>query len=338
MKNSLRWTRAVTILALSLVVTGSLAAREPSKAGAVASQGATDAGTAGTGTPSLSGLKQRIAVGAFSGDTFGITDLLTTELVNSGRFIVVERTHLEGVNQERDLGTGNQTTAETAAQASRLLGAQWLITGAVTQSADAGPKTINVGLGGISHGLIGRAFDNVDAGLSGSTAKILLDVRILDATSGQVLYSLHAEGKATGHGSSIQIEKNNLNLASDRGPSTPLGEASRKAVQQAVAAILLKTKNASGTGQDAGQVIEVIDGQVYINYGAESGIRAGDTLAVSTVVKQLVDPATGLSLGNAEHQLGELRVQTVNEKFSVAQPVGDFQTKRGDLVRIKPRA
>ena len=55
-------------------------------------------------------------------------------------------------------------------------------------------------------------------------------------------------------------------------------------------------------------------------------------------VKQLIDPSTGLSLGNAEQQVSELHVETVNEKFLVALPVGAIQTKRGDLVRIKPHA
>lgn len=316
MKNSLQWNKVVTMLALSFVLAGCLLAEEPSKA------------------PSVPGPRKRIAVGVFSGDSFGIADQLTTELVKTGRFIVVERAHLEGVNQERDLGTSNQTTGETSVQAGQLLGAQMVITGSVTQSSETGQRAINVGVGGI-----GRVFNSMDASLSGTTAKVSLDLRLLDATSGQVVYSFRAQGKASGHGSSVQIEKSNLNLGGDLPQQTPLAEATRKAVQQAIGLIVQKTQDArTGQGVDAGQVVDVIDGQVYLNYGADSGVRAGDTLAVSTVVKQLVDPGTGLSLGNAEHQIGELRVETVNEKFSVAAPVGDFQTKRGDLVRIKPRA
>lgn len=281
----------------------------------------------------MPGARERIAMGVFSGDTGGIADQLTTELVKTGRFIVVERTHLEGVNQERDLGTSNQTTAETAVQAGQLLGAQLVITGSVTQASETGPRGLNVGVGGF-----GRVFDNMGAGLSGTTAKVDLEVRLVDATNGQVMYSFRAQGKASGHGTSVQLQKNLMNVGGDRPAQTPLGEATRKAVEQAAAAIVQKTQDASWSGQATGRVVDVINGQIYINYGKDSGIRAGDTLAVSTVVKQLVDPSTGLSLGNAEQQIGELRVQTVNEKYSVALPVGDFQTKRGDLVRIKPGA
>lgn len=319
------------MLALNFMLAGCLLAQDSAKA----RDSRPNAKTVSGGAPSLPGPRKRIAVGVFSGDTFGIADQLTTELVKSGRFIVVERAHLEGVNQERDLGTSSQATSETAAQSGQLLGAQLVITGSVTQSSETGPKAITVGFGGIS-----RAFDNMDASLGGTTAKVSLDVRLLDATSGQIVYSFRAQGKASGHGSSVQLERNSLTAGGNLPQPTPLTEATRKAVQQAAAAIVQKAQDAAWTGQgaDVGQVVDVIDGQVYLNYGADSGIRAGDTLAVSTVVKPLVDPATGLSLGNAEHQIGELRVETVNEKYSIAAPVGDFQTKRGDLVRIKPRA
>jgi curli biogenesis system outer membrane secretion channel CsgG len=330
MKSSLRRKRVATILALSFTLASCLTAQGSSKHSDSSKAGATPVKG---GEPSQPGARKRIAVGVFSGDTGGIADQLTTELVKSGRLVVVERTHLEGVTQERDLGTSSQTTAETAVQAGQLLGAELVITGSVTQASETGPRGINVGVGGIGHIL-----DSMGAGVSGTTAKVDLEVRLVDATNGQIVYSFRAQGKASSHGTSVQLEKNLMNVGGDRPAQTPLGEATRKAVEQAAATILEKTQDPSWSGQATGQVVEVMNGQVYINYGADSGIRAGDTLAVSTVVKQLVDPGTGLSLGTAEQQIGELRVQTVNQKYSVALPVGACQTKRGDLVRIKPRA
>src|SRR5262249_43320240 len=148
-----------------------------------------NAGTASGGPVSLADSKKRIAVGVFSGDSFGIADQLTTELVKTGRFIVVERTHMEGVNQERDLGSSNQVTAETAVQGGQLLGAQLIIAGNVVQSSNNGPKAINIGFGGFR-----RVLDNVDAGLGKTTEKVSLDVRLVDATSGRIVCSFRAEG------------------------------------------------------------------------------------------------------------------------------------------------
>jgi curli biogenesis system outer membrane secretion channel CsgG len=332
MKNSSRWTKVATTVVFSFMMVGSLSAQGSSQA-QPAENSAANAGTASGGAVSLAGSKKRIAVGVCSGDSFGIADQLTTELVKTGRFIVVERTHMEGINQERDLGSNNQVTAETAAQGGQLLGAQLIIACNVVQSLNNGPKAINVGFGGFRHVL-----DNVDAGLGKTTEKISLDIRLLDATSGHIVYSFRVEGKASGHGAALQLEKNSMNVGGSLPQATPAAEAARKAVLQAVAVIVQKMPTPSSSVQATGQVIDVIDGKIYITCGADSGIRAGDTLAVSSVLKQLIDPSTGLSLGNAEQQVGEIHVETVNEKYSVALPVGDVQPKRGDLVRIKPHA
>lgn len=285
------------------------------------------------GTPALNGPKMRIAVGAFAGDTSGMADELITELVKTGRFIVVERTHMDGMNQEQDLATRNLITKETASQTGQLLGAELVISGNVTITTEA-ERHLSFAAGGIN-----RFLDNSGVGLIATACKVTLEVRLIDPGTGQIVNSLHAQGKASAHGATVQVDKKQINAGGDQMPQTPVAEASRKAIQQAVAGILQKTQSSSGTGPAKvfGQVVDVIDGQVYINRGADSGLRAGDTLSVTVIVKQLVDPATGQPLGNVERQAGELRIESVNEKYSIAMPVGQFETKTGDLVRVKPR-
>ena len=81
------------------------------------------------------------------------------------------------------------------------------------------------------------------------------------------------------------------------------------------------------------RVVTVRDGQVYINAGSNSGIEAGDVLAVFRIGEELVDPETGLNLGQIEEKLGELEVAAVEEKFSIARTLGEFACERNDLVR-----
>jgi hypothetical protein len=52
------------------------------------------------------------------------------------------------------------------------------------------------------------------------------------------------------------------------------------------------------------------------------------------VVKELTDPASGAKLGVVERRLGEVEIQSVQDKFSVARPVTPMQAARGDLVRL----
>ena len=47
----------------------------------------------------------------------------------------------------------------------------------------------------------------------------------------------------------------------------------------------------------------------------------------------LVDPATGLKLGQTETKLGRVRITSVQEKFSIATPLDGGAAQRGDIVR-----
>ena len=68
-------------------------------------------------------------------------------------------------------------------------------------------------------------------------------------------------------------------------------------------------------------------------------VRAGavthpypNTLHLQNV--ELVDPETGLNLGQIEEKLGQLEVTSVDEKFSIARQIGEFACERSDLVRF----
>ncbi len=132
-------------------------------------------------------LNQRVAVSIYefrsqvSQITQGsATDIFMTALVKSRQFRVVERNRLnEGVAQEKRMNGAGQTTGSAAQHA--LRGAQYLFEGAVTE-ANAG---VNGKQGGINIG-------GLQLGGSKSKDVISVDVRILDADSGDVLDSVTA--------------------------------------------------------------------------------------------------------------------------------------------------
>lgn len=108
----------------------------------------------------------------------GATDMFMTALIKSGQFRVVERARLnEGVVQEKRMNGASMTTGSTAEK--KLRGAQYLFEGAVTE-ANPGQDAKQ---GGISIG--GLSF-----GGGGSKDSIAVDVRILDADTGDVLDSV----------------------------------------------------------------------------------------------------------------------------------------------------
>ena len=130
-------------------------------------------------------LNQRVAVAVYefrsevSQITAGsATDMFTTALVKSRQFRVVERNRLnETVAQEKRLNAAGQATGTIAQHA--LRGAQYLFEGAVTEANSA----VDSDQGGINIG-------GLQLGGSKSKDVISIDVRILDADTGDVLDSV----------------------------------------------------------------------------------------------------------------------------------------------------
>ncbi|MBI2424656.1 MAG: hypothetical protein HYV27_17630, partial [Candidatus Hydrogenedentes bacterium] len=76
----------------------------------------------------------------------GMTEMLTDALVNSGRFVVVERAIIDKVMEEQARGESGGVAAGSAAKVGRLLGAKFLVSGAIT-SYNVSEKKEQTGFG-----------------------------------------------------------------------------------------------------------------------------------------------------------------------------------------------
>ena len=148
------------------------------------------------------GPKARIAVARFENKTAdsqnwyspsigdGMADMLTTALVNSGRYIVLERESLDTVLTEQDLGASGRVRSDTAAAIGEIEGAELLIVAAVTEF-DGNSGGTSGSLGGSR---IGRAFGALAGGQR--SAHMAIDLRVVDATTSRVLAATSVEGEA----------------------------------------------------------------------------------------------------------------------------------------------
>jgi curli biogenesis system outer membrane secretion channel CsgG len=112
-------------------------------------------------------------------------DQLTTLLVNSERFSVIERERLDAVLAEQGLaGKGIVVDSATAAQVGKVLGVDLIFTGAVTNWEVKESKSATfVLIGGGSE----RAID----------IEMAVDGRIIDTTTGQIFFADSGEVKRT---------------------------------------------------------------------------------------------------------------------------------------------
>jgi curli biogenesis system outer membrane secretion channel CsgG len=319
--------------ATALAFSASLAdARQPKAADAKGKAKAAESAPAA----SCVGPRKRVAVlkfggtgkyGAYEGWDVGeaIAAQLSTALEQTSCFVVIDRLALSEVLREQELGLAGVVGRDTAARAGGLIGAQILIKGEITEF-EPGKKgkgaTAGVGLSNVPIGLRVGGNHNV--------AHVAIDVRLIDASTGQVLFTQSVTSEARTFGLALGIDYRKASIGGDSFEKTPLGEAMREAVGEATGYIVTQMRQVNWTGQ----VVDVQGSTVYLNAGEGAGIKVGDTLSIYTVTRELIDPATGQSLGREEKKLGELRVGRVDQKYAVGELVGEFQTRRGDLIKM----
>ncbi len=276
----------------------------------------------------FTGIKKRIGVSGFEnksgwrgearlGD--GMAEMLTTSLINTGRFIVVERTDLGDILSEQRLQEQGKLAGITGPKTNRLIGAQILIRGAITEyeASKAG------GAGGI-------AIKGIGIGMSGNVAHVALDLRIYDTSTGEVLQSHRAVGEAKSTGLALGGTSGDVAFGVGGYWKTPLGEATRKAINNAVNFIVREMEDVPWQSS----IVKVDNNNVvYISGGQDVNMSTGNTYTVYSVGEELIDPATGLSLGQEEARTGRIEVTSVEEKFSKAKILEGSGFKYGDVVK-----
>ncbi|HVL59466.1 MAG TPA: CsgG/HfaB family protein [Burkholderiaceae bacterium] len=253
----------------------------------------------------------------------GLAEMLATELTRTGQFIVLERQAIGDVVGEQALGQSGLVRRDTAAAAGQMLGAQYVVRGAITQFEEQAGGG-GVGIQGRNTAFEGRAqFGHVG-----------LDLRLVDTTSGQIVASHHVAVRVPGAGGAIASQGRSVRFGGDIFFQTPIGQATRAAMQEAVQFVV--TSMPRSFAAPSYSLVKVDGPTAYLNAGANANVRVGDVLQVYSRGEELTDPATGLKLGAVERPVGTIQVIEVHEQFSVAtvrQATGPL--RRGDSIRMR---
>ena len=287
----------------------------------------------------ISGPKRVIAVGKFGSiGAFnqkyghwdiggGLAAMLTTELINSNRFIVVERAQLADVLGEQELKASGLTTAESGPKLGRLTGVQYLIYGEVTEFG-AGDKG-----GGLSFGLSRGGPFKLGGAVETAVGNVAMDIRIVDTSTGEIVENYSVSKKIEERAFALNVTYSGMSLGGNKFNKTPLGKAARMAISDAMGGIA----NTVRAHPWIGLVVDVDGGDVIVNAGKRSGLVEGDTFVVNRVVKTFTDPATGQVLGTKDKEIGILTINNVQEKIAFGSFVAHaLETPmRGDTISAK---
>lgn len=241
-------------------------------------------------------------------------DQLVTQLVQSGKFSVIERDKLDLVLKEQALSASGAIDPKTAVRLGKLLGVQLILTGSITKFSI---KRHGAGIGPLRAEL--------------GQAQSALDVRLIDTSTGEIVLVASGQGEKKFGGAAfkgIDFEKQ-----FDEGVIT---EALRPSVEKTVAQILDQYdqlgQHAAAATPALGKVISADSPTaVYIDMGENAGVKVGDRFQVVRVVKEIRDEQ-GELLDTVEEPVGTLEVTKVLSKSSVCRVVKGGAQK-GDKVQ-----
>ena len=261
----------------------------------------------------------------FGGDARGVSDILVNQLVKTGKYSVIERSQIEAILQEQDLGASGRVDASTAAQIGRLLGVQTVIFGSVTQM-DLEKKQKGGGIFGA-----GADVTEVDA-------YVKLAVRMIDTNTGEILTVAEGEGNASQSDTKVRV------FGIGGGSSTSnegklLTEATEQAISKVVDSIgsssgAVATNSSTPRPTENALVADIAGDLVILNKGLGSGYRQGMKLSIERVSKEIKDPETGEVIRRLTTQVGVIELTDVDGKSSVGKIVSGSNFQVGDVATL----
>jgi len=298
--NEKRWFAFIGVLLVIAVALGACAPRSSVKRRQAMSANETERVKS-----DYTGPKRRIGVVDFENKSaYGkarlgtaASDILVTELAKTGKFVVVERDKLDKIMEEQKLQATGIIDSRTVVEVGKILGLNAIVTGAVSQF---GVKT-----GGSEYLLVQS---------KRQTAEATVDIRIVDAETGQVLYADSGKGVAKSSKGSV------LGLGTRGGyDETIEGEALRAAIVQFTDNIVSQVNKRPWSCR----IAAVRGDLVYLNAGPNMGVEEGLKLDCFQLGEKIIDPTTGLVLGHEEVPIGRVKV---------TGPLGD--TGEGSVAEI----
>jgi len=262
------------------------------------------------------GEKKRIAVTDFENDSQvndahmgrGIADMLVVELVKNKAYQVVERAKLQSVLKEQGLGATGAVDASTAAKLGKLLGLDYLVVGKIVE---AGAQTTGI------------------FGINETRIRVILAVRLIDATTGNILLAESAEGEVKK--GSLSDESGKIIAGDQAFTSAVFSEAARKSVIKVVDKL-------NEVNPLEGYVIQVDGKKIYIDLGREQGVQVGQKYTLFKEGKVIKHPVTGKIMGVERNEMGTIKIVSVEKEMAIGEAEDGTITsilKPGDKVKKK---
>lgn len=234
-------------------------------------------------------LKRKVAIGRFSNETqyaksifydkdndpMGkqASDILSTRLAASDKFLLIERQDYDKIIDELNTGGG----------ISENIGADYLIIGSITEY---GRKTVGKQ----------KMFSNSKEQI----VETAVSIRLVDVSTGLIIFSGEAKGEASAENKRI------MGMGSTADYDATLAD---KAISAAITKLVENIINKCMDNPWKAYFLSYDEGVYFVSGGASQGIAAGDTFAVIEKGRKVKNPQTGLMIELPGKQIGTIRIE-----------------------------
>lgn len=263
------------------------------------------------------GLKRRVAIARFTdetrrGSSFFVdsnydrigkqaSDILSARLSDSGRFLMFERTDLNQVIAEQ-----NYANLEP-----NRVGADFLIIGSVSE---------------FGHSNVSETGIFTRNRIQEATATV--NVRLVDTTSGQIVFSQEASGQARAEASTT------FGVGERAAFDTALAD---RAVSAAISQLVSNLMENLMDKPWQAYVVGRQDGMLLMTGGREQGLRQGDQLVLYRRGGTVRNPQTGLDIELPAERLGQVEVVNFigsgNNELSLIRTSVSFEDYENVVIR-----
>lgn len=278
--------------------------------------------------PSFAGKepKKRVAVSTFENEVYfhgdrdfgdlgpGLSEMLVQALMDSGKFIVVEREGLADVLAEQNL---HEAAPVAPGIEARLTSAQALIRGTITSIESSDGSEGGLGLG------------KFRVGAGAARLEISVNIRVIDTVTGQIIASKSVKGAAKKRKFGFR-KVGGKSQAEYKGEN---GVSVHDAVESCVADAVEQIVEGMAQIPWQGWVARVSGKRVYVNAGYQENVEAGLRLRVFERGAPLIDPETNENLGSLDEEIGIVEIEEVHPRFSIARILEGGGFAAGNMVR-----
>ena len=233
----------------------------------------------------------------------GLADQLIGRLIQTRRYVVLERDQLRAVMEELKRSKSKHFRQEGKPQQGQLKHVRYLVKGTIT---DFGHVETTEGFWRIfDWGLLGTS----------SYSLVAATVYVIDVQSGEVIASSTVEAKVRDKKDAEKVEIDGMAFGGYTFYQTSLGRATSKMLDKAVKEIA----QVIAERPFQPKIASINSGQIILTGGQNRRIKIGNEYVVRPMSEQVIDPDTGDLLGHITgEKVGRVKVVQTTEKYSIA--------------------